>query len=155
MIATVQTDVKRIKLYEVWDKKTTDVFYNYSWLLTVSSRSPQMAVRDEGFPFSFLRLNDDPLCPYGIPDCFMFEPQVIELMKIRAAAIDHIKRYNRQLLVAARTHGPRYERWPSLCKVLQALCLKFAPMVNPSQRHRCSYPVSAVANRYVRGGRSD
>lgn len=94
------SDVKRVKLYEVWDKASQTVFtispgcYQYI-------RAPRQWPYDmQGFPFSFLRLNEDPLCPYGIPDCFMFEPQVIELMKIRAAAIDHIKRYNRQLLLA-------------------------------------------------------
>jgi hypothetical protein len=54
----------------------------------------------KGFPFSFLRLNDDPWSPYGLPDTYMFEPQVLELIKIRAQEIDHIKRFNRQLLLA-------------------------------------------------------
>lgn len=100
------TDVKRVKLYEVWDKESQTVFtitpgcFDYI-------RAPRHWPYDmQGFPFSFLRLNEDPLCPYGIPDCFMFEPQVIELMKIRAAAIDHIKRYNRQLLLAAGHMDP-------------------------------------------------
>lgn len=100
------SDVKRVKLYEVWDKKSMTVFtitpgcYKYI-------RSPRKWPYEmQGFPFSFLRLNEDPLCPYGIPDCFMFEPQVIELMKIRAQAIDHIKRYNRQLLLAQGHMNP-------------------------------------------------
>ena len=44
-----------------------------------------------GYPFSFLRLNEDPWCPYGLPDCYMFEPQVLELIKIRAQELDHIQ----------------------------------------------------------------
>lgn len=94
------SDISRVKLYEVWDKKGQVVF-------TITPGCPyyirpprKWPYQMKGFPFSFLRLNDDPLCPYGIPDCFMFEPQVIELMKIRAAALDHIKRFNRQLLLA-------------------------------------------------------
>lgn len=93
-------DIKRVKLYEVWDKKTMTVFTITAGCDKYIRRPRKFPYSMQGFPFSFLRLNDDPLCPYGIPDCFMFEPQVIELMKIRAAALDHIKRYNRQLLLA-------------------------------------------------------
>lgn len=100
------SDVKRVKLYEVWDKKSQTVFTITPGCFKYI-RAPRKWPYDmAGFPFSFLRLNEDPLCPYGIPDCFMFEPQVIELMKIRAAAIDHIKRYNRQLLLAAGHMDP-------------------------------------------------
>ncbi len=93
-------DRKMIKLYEVWDKKSQQIF-------TITDgcpfyiREPQQWPYDmKGFPFSYLRLNDDPMCPYGIPDCYMFEPQVLELIKIRAQELDHIKRFNRQLLYA-------------------------------------------------------
>lgn len=94
------SDVKRVKLYEVWDKKSLTVFTITPGCDAYIRAPRKWPYKMQGFPFSFLRLNEDPLCPYGIPDCFMFEPQVIELMKIRAAAIDHIKRYNRQLLLA-------------------------------------------------------
>lgn len=94
-------DTPRVKIYEVWDKKSKTVFVitpGCEKYLREPRKFPYTKM--QGLPFSFLRLNDDPLCPYGIPDCYMFEPQVIELMKIRGAAIDHIKRYNRQLLLA-------------------------------------------------------
>jgi hypothetical protein len=100
------SDVKRTRLYEVWDKKTMTVFTITPGCYKYLRAPRKWPYEMQGFPFSFLRLNDDPLCPYGIPDCFMFEPQVIELMKIRAAAIDHIKRYNRQLLLAAGHMDP-------------------------------------------------
>jgi hypothetical protein len=99
--------VPRVKLYEVWDKKTNSVFTitpGCEKYLQAPRKMPYTGMK--GLPFSFLRLNDDPMCPYGIPDCFMFEPQVIELMKIRASAIDHIKRYNRQLLLAQGHMSP-------------------------------------------------
>jgi hypothetical protein len=93
-------DVKMVKLYEVWDKTNEQIF-------TISDgcgyyiREPRKWPYEmKGFPFSFLRLNDDPFTPYGLPDCFMFETQVIELIKIRATEIDHLKRFNRQLLLA-------------------------------------------------------
>ncbi len=93
-------DDNMIKMYEVWDKMRGEIF-------TVTEgceyfiRAPKAWPYEmKGFPFSFLRLNDDPWCPYGLPDTFMFEPQVMELIKIRAQEIDHIKRFNRQLLLA-------------------------------------------------------
>lgn len=93
-------DAKRVKLYEVWDKKSMTLFTISAGCFKYIRAPRKWPYELKGFPFSFLRLNEDPVNPYGIPDCFMFEPQVIELMKIRASAIDHIKRYNRQLLLA-------------------------------------------------------
>lgn len=91
---------KMVRLYEVWDKKNQLVFTIADGVDGYIKEPKKWPYQMKGFPFSFLRLNDDPLCPYGIPDTYMFEPQVIELMKIRATEIDHLKRYNRQLLVA-------------------------------------------------------
>lgn len=91
---------KMVRLYEVWDKKNQVVFTIADGVDGYIKDPKPWPYEMKGFPFSFLRLNDDPLNPYGIPDCYMFEPQVLELMKIRATEIDHLKRYNRQLLVA-------------------------------------------------------
>lgn len=96
----VEPDVERAIFYEVWDKLGGRKFIVSPGVEHYIEQPGKMPYEMKGLPFSFLRLNEDPLCPYGIPDCYMFEPQVIELMKIRAAAIDHIKRYNRQLLLA-------------------------------------------------------
>lgn len=102
----VEPDVERAIFYEVWDKVGRRKFIISPGVDHYIEAPGKMPYEMKGLPFSFLRLNEDPLCPYGIPDCFMFEPQVIELMKIRAAAIDHIKRYNRQLLLAAGHMDP-------------------------------------------------
>ena len=93
-------DVSKCKLYEVWDKKTQTVFIISQGCPYYIQTPKKWPYKLKGFPFSFLRLNDDPASPYGIPDCYMFEPQVMELMKIRASELDHLKRFNRQLLVA-------------------------------------------------------
>lgn len=87
-----------VSLYEVWDKVTKTKFIiskQSEYYLKKPSKWPYQL---KGFPFSFLRLNDDPRNPYGIPDCFMFEQTVIELMKLSAQKMDHVKRFNRQLL---------------------------------------------------------
>ncbi len=93
-------DAKKAKMYEVWDKTNNELF-TISEGCEYYHRKPKKFPYDmKGYPFSFLRLNDDPWCPYGLPDCYMFEPQVLELIKIRAQELDHIKRFNRQLLLA-------------------------------------------------------
>lgn len=102
----VEPDVERAVFYEIWDKSGSRKFTVSPGVDHYIEQPGKMPYEMKGLPFSFLRLNDDPLCPYGIPDCYMFEPQVIELMKIRASAIDHIKRYNRQLLLAAGHMDP-------------------------------------------------
>lgn len=50
----------------------------------------------KGFGFRFLgfnKVNDE---AYPIADVYMGEPQVMELIKIRAMQLDHLKRFNRQ-----------------------------------------------------------
>jgi hypothetical protein len=93
-------DTEKCKLYEVWDKKTQMTFTVSPGCHYYIQAPKKWPYKLKGFPFSFLRLNDDPNSPYGIPDCYMFEPQIMELMKIRASELDHLKRFNRQLLVA-------------------------------------------------------
>lgn len=93
-------DVDKCKLYEVWDKKTQRVFIVSPGVNYFIEKPKKWPYKLKGFPFSFLRFNDDPENPLGIPDCYLFETQVLELLKIRATEIDHLKRFNRQLLVA-------------------------------------------------------
>lgn len=93
-------DARMVKIYEVWDKTNQTICTIAEGCEYYLKKPTKWPYEMRGFPFSFLRLNDDPWCPYGLPDTFMFEPQVIELIKIRAQEIDHIKRFNRQLLLA-------------------------------------------------------
>lgn len=91
---------KSAKFYEVWDKISGKKFVLADGVKVYIQKPQDWPYDMKGFPFSFLRLNDDPVNPYGIPDCAMFEELVIELMKIQAQWLDHIKRFNRQLLAA-------------------------------------------------------
>ena len=93
-------DAKMVKMYEVWDKVGNELFTITEGCEYYHRKPKKFPYDMKGYPFSFLRLNDDPWCPYGLPDCYMFEPQVLELIKIRAQELDHIKRFNRQLLLA-------------------------------------------------------
>lgn len=93
-------DAKMARIYEVWDKKSQTVFTIAPGVDAYLREPKKWPYEMRGFPFSFLRFNDDLMCPYGIPDCFMFEQLVIERMKLRASEFDHLKRFNRQLLLA-------------------------------------------------------
>lgn len=89
---------KKAKFYEIWDKTTKLKCVIAEGVFSYICPPKEWPYDMRGFPFSFLRLNEDPLNPYGIPDCYMFESLVLELMKLQAAWMDHVKRYNRQLL---------------------------------------------------------
>ncbi len=86
-------------LYEVWDKSSMTKF-------TISPGTGQYLETPKpwpyemrGFPFSYLCFNASPSFAYGIPDVYTFRPQVIELIKVYAMMLDHLKRFNRQLVV--------------------------------------------------------
>lgn len=91
----------KCQLTEVWDAKTRTVF-------TISDGCPEY-IEDpkpwpsagKGFPFAYLKFNTSNDDPYGISDVAMFEPQVLELIKVRSSALDHLKRYNRLMQIDA------------------------------------------------------
>lgn len=85
-------------VYEIWDKRAKKKFIISKESEFYLKKPTKWPYELKGLPFSFLRINEDPKNPYGIPDCFMFEQHVIELMKLMAQQLDHIKRFNRQLL---------------------------------------------------------
>jgi hypothetical protein len=52
-----------------------------------------------GYPFSFLQFNPVNDEPYGVSDVSMWIYQVLELIKVRSATLDHLKRFNRQVFM--------------------------------------------------------
>jgi hypothetical protein len=85
-------------LYEVWDRKHNVVFTIADGVNDYIESPKEWPYELKGYPFSSIKFNWANEDPFGIPDVFMFEPQIIELMKARALQLDHIKRNNRQLL---------------------------------------------------------
>lgn len=92
-------------LKEFWDIKNKKVFTLSPGVDDYIEAPKEWPYEMKGFPFSQLCFNPVNDEAYGLPDVFMFEPQVIELMKIRAAQLDHIKRFNRQLLTTPGNFG--------------------------------------------------
>jgi len=85
-------------LTEVWNMKTKQVFTIAEGADDYIEEPKAWPYAMRGYPFSFLKFNFSNDDPYGISDVAVFEPQVLELIKVRSMALDHIKRYNRQLI---------------------------------------------------------
>jgi len=94
-----QSDVLMGELFEVFDKENNERFTLAAGVEAYIKAPIKEPYKMKGLPFSYLEFNDDPDKPYGIPDVTMFMPQILELTKVRAAQLDHLKRYNRQLIV--------------------------------------------------------
>lgn len=94
---TNNSDSPMVALYEVWDKKKGTVCVVSPGCDEYLEEPKEWPYEIKGFPFSFLQFNDSPSQPYGIPDVYTFRSQIIELIKIRAQQLDHLKRFNRQL----------------------------------------------------------
>ena len=90
---------KFVQLFEIWDKKAKKVY-----ILSPGVTSGFIHEKDwpykklKDFPFSFLNFNPITDEPYGIPDVYTFERQLLELMKVDFQILDHVKKNNRQLI---------------------------------------------------------
>lgn len=98
--ALFKEDIRYGCLYEIFSAKDRMIY-------TVASEIPDKYLRDprpwpeywESFPFSFMQfnpLNDE---AYGLSDIAPFEPQVLEKIKVFTMALNHVKRWNRQMLI--------------------------------------------------------
>lgn len=88
----------KVKFYEIWDKVNKKILVISDQVDAYHKPPRDWPCEFKGMPYSFLELNDNPDCPYGIPDVFTFEDQIHELVKVRAMQLDHLKRFNRQLI---------------------------------------------------------
>lgn len=86
-------------IYEIWDKDSGTKFTIAPGVSQFLEEPKSWPYEMRGFPFSFLCFNPSPSYPYGIPDVYIFRPQVLELIKVYAMMLDHLKRFNRQLVV--------------------------------------------------------
>lgn len=99
-------DEPMVCLYEFWDMKNQRVFTLSNGVDAYLEEPKPWPYEMKGFPFSYLSFNPINDEPYGIPDIYMFEPQVIEIMKIRAMELDHLKRFNRQIITTPSNLSP-------------------------------------------------
>lgn len=118
----------KVCLYEVW--KMTDK------TICVVSPGVDDYIEDpkpfpyemRGYPFSYLRFNSANDDQFGISDVATFEPQLLELIKLRSASIDHIKRFNRQLITTPDNISPDEEE-----KLVQNITGSIVKVMDPSK----------------------
>ena len=97
--AQFKDDLNYSVLWEIWDAKSRKVYLvaeGFDKFLKQPMDWPDFM--DE-YPFQFLWFNAMPDQPYPIPDIRPWEPQILEKIKLIAMALNHVKRWNRQLLV--------------------------------------------------------
>lgn len=91
-----QSEVLWVKLFEVRDIVNKKIFTLAEGHDQYLESPKDWPYKMKGFGFQFLafnKINDE---AYPIADVYMGEPQVMELIKIRAMQLDHLKRFNRQ-----------------------------------------------------------
>jgi len=94
-------DKKQAKacLIEVWDLDTKTVFTLAKGVDEALEEPKEWPYEMRGYPFSFLQFNPVNDEPYGVSDVSMWIYQVLELIKVRSATLDHLKRFNRQVFM--------------------------------------------------------
>ena len=88
-------------LFEFWEvhDKDTNAIYCVCDGTDKYLRETDNVYEMKGLPFSMFKLNPVPGEPYPLSDIYVIEAQILERVKLRAAQINHIKRWSRQLSV--------------------------------------------------------
>ena len=88
-------------LFEFWEvhDKDTNAIYAVCDQTDKYLRETENVYEMKGLPFSMFKLNPVPGEPYPLSDIYIIEAQILERVKLRAAQINHIKRWSRQLSV--------------------------------------------------------
>jgi len=94
----VESRKGKVRLEEVWDLENRTVCTISDGVDDYIEQPKEWPLEMKGYPFSMLKFNFSNDMAYGLSDTGMFEPQVLELIKIRSQEVDHLKRFNRQLI---------------------------------------------------------
>src|SRR3990167_8290323 len=93
-----EDEVEYAIMWEIWDMDTLKI-------MTLSEGSDDWHMQKDwpyefdGYPFSLIRFNENPDEAYAPNLIGPWEAQIWEKIKLRSMAMDHIKRYNRQLSI--------------------------------------------------------
>lgn len=93
-----ESDTDLFEFWEVHDKET-NMIYCVCDAMDKYLYEGENAYEMKGLPFSMLKFNIVPGEPYPLSDVFLIEAQILERIKLRAAQINHIKRWSRQLSI--------------------------------------------------------
>lgn len=93
-----KSDIIMARLFEIWDKENQEFLVIAEGCSKFLKKPKEWPYDMKGFPFSYLKFNEVNDEPYGLPDAYILMPQWLEKIKIRAQQLDHLKRYNRQIV---------------------------------------------------------
>jgi hypothetical protein len=124
----------KVRLHEVWNmEKQTVCTITEGVEKYLEEKKWPLQMR--GLPFSMLKFNFSNDMAYGLSDVAMFEPQVLELIKVRSMALDHLKRYNRQLITT-----PNNINDDEMAKIKKGVTGTIALAEDPSKIMALPYP---------------
>lgn len=125
----------KVLLHEVWNMKKKEVFTISDGVDDYIEDPKPWPYKMRGFPFSFLKFNFSTDEPYGLSDVGMFEPQVLEAIKVRSSELDHLKRYNRILATT-----PTNINDDEMAKLTKGVTGSIIKMENPDLLKPIPYP---------------
>lgn len=91
-------DMPLVEYWEITDKETNQIICvakGHDKFLCLKPNVLQM----EGLNYSMLKFNDVPGKPYPLSDIHTIEAQILSRIRLRAIQLNHIKRWNRQVMV--------------------------------------------------------
>lgn len=91
-------DLDLFEFWEVHDKDTNAIYCVCDGTDRYLRETPN-GYEMKGLPFSMFKLNPVPGEPYPLSDIYIIEAQILERVKLRAAQINHIKRWSRQISI--------------------------------------------------------
>lgn len=91
-------DLDLFEFWEVHDKDTNSIYCVCDGTDRYLRETPNV-YEMKGLPFSMFKLNPVPGEPYPLSDIYIIEAQILERVKLRAAQINHVKRWSRQLSI--------------------------------------------------------
>lgn len=98
--------IPMVKLYEVTDMDSGLIFYLANDFHKPLADPKSFPYQFKGYNYSMLKFNPVPDEPYPYGDLFAAEPQIWEITKLLSMAVNHIKRFGRQLFVEKGTLSP-------------------------------------------------
>lgn len=101
-------DFNYTALYEIWDSRDRMIYLIADGIMDKYLEDPRpWPDYQDVFPFEFLSFHNVPDEPYPIADVAPWEPQVKEKIKVFTMMLNHIKRWNRQLIVKMGIMNPQ------------------------------------------------
>lgn len=97
-------DINFSAIHEVWDARERKIYL-------IADENGDSFLEDprpwpdwlEEYPYEMLQWNDVPDEPYPMSDIHTFNPQILETIKVFTQMLNHVKRWNRQMIIKKGT----------------------------------------------------